>query len=84
MPSMLSRLEMLIRNRDRYIEKTGGGYGTPVGANSQEWLAWRRWVDARRAEYAEAIAEAREEKRFNQRSKANERRTTNRTDGSRT
>lgn len=70
-----TRLSLLIKWRDQYIKRTNGltDHKIPYGAPVEQWLAWRRWVDARRAKYAEAIAVARAEKRFNQRSKADER-----------
>jgi hypothetical protein len=67
-----THLSRLIRWRDRYVRRTNGltGHKIPYGAPLEQWLAWRRWVDARRGDYKAAIEAARrKEKRFNQRSK---------------
>lgn len=66
-----TRLAKLIAARDRY--KQWSTRVAPVGAVSEEWFRWIAWVRARRDSYAAAITAASIEKRFNQRSKANER-----------
>jgi hypothetical protein len=69
-----TKLARLIAARDRYKAYTDRKY--PGGAPLEQWVAWREWVLARRAMFAAEIATAKAEKRFNQRSKANERKRT--------
>jgi hypothetical protein len=69
-----TKLARLIAARDRYL--AWARENGPSGGHYDHWLAWREWVDARRGQFADEIAKARDEKRFNQRSKANERKLT--------
>lgn len=64
-------LARLIAARDRYI--AWSNRQGPSGAIGGDWAAWRDWVNARRQDFAAEIKAAMEEKRFNQRRKANER-----------
>ena len=64
-------LARLIAMRRRYKAQTD--LRSPSGAPMDQWLKWRDWVAARRDQYDAAIRAAKEEKRFNQRRKANER-----------
>ena len=66
-----TRLSQVIRNRDEYLRRAA--CYEPTGATHDEWNKYREWVNARRDDFKTAIEIAREEKRVNQRSKADER-----------
>lgn len=66
-----TKLTWALLNRDRY--KTWASEHAPGGATADEWWLWAQWVNARRAAFKVAIGHAMEEKRFNQKEKANER-----------